>query len=97
MFSSCILQSSTSLRLIKTKILALNFYSGKCLNPHFVPGHALFYLFYFILLDSPIVGRVTAQHDANHCGHVTVPPPMRDRPPHRALRPLLFTNSVWVL
>ena len=22
---------------------------------------------------------------------------MRDRPPHRELRPLLFSNSVWVL
>ena len=37
------------------------------------------------------------QHDANYCGPVTVPPPMRDRPPHRGLRPLLFTNSVWVV
>ena len=27
------------------------------------------------------------QHDANYCGPVTVPPPMRDRPPNRGLRP----------
>ena len=32
------------------------------------------------------------QHDANYCGPVTVPTPT-----HRGLRPLLFTNSVWVL
>ena len=25
------------------------------------------------------------------------PPSMRDRPPHRELRPLLFTKSEWVL
>ena len=52
---------------------------------------------YFILLDLPIIGRVPQQHDANYCWPVTVPPPMRDRPPHWGLRPLLFTNSVWVL
>ena len=43
MFSSCILKSNNSLRLIKTKIHGLNFYSGKCLNRHHMSGHALFY------------------------------------------------------
>ena len=33
-FSSCISKSNNSLRLIKTKIHGLNFYSGKCLNRH---------------------------------------------------------------
>ena len=37
------------------------------------------------------------QRDANYCRPITVPPLMRDRTPHRGLRPLLFTNSVWVL
>ena len=37
------------------------------------------------------------QHDANYCRPVTVPPLVIDRTPHRGLRPLLFTNSVWVL
>ena len=61
MFSSCILQSSTSLRLIKTKFLGLNFYSGKCLNPHLVPGHALFYLFCsFYYIRQLLAGHRTA-------------------------------------
>ena len=34
------------------------------------------------------------QHHSNYCGPVTVPPPMRDRPPHRGVRPLLFTKCV---
>ena len=34
------------------------------------------------------------QHNANYCGPVTVPPPMRDRPTHRGLRPLLFISSL---
>ena len=36
------------------------------------------------------------QRDANYWGPATLPLPMRDRPPHRGLRPLLFTNSVHV-
>ena len=44
-----------------------------------------------LLAESP------QQHDANYCGPITVPHPMRARPPHRGLRSLLFTNSVWVL
>ena len=35
-------------------------------------------LFYFILLDSPILGRVSATSWPNYCGPVTVPSPMRD-------------------
>ena len=48
-------------------------------------------------LDSPIRGRVssTAQ-DANYWGPVTVPSP-HNRKHIRGLRPLPFTNSVWVL
>ena len=40
-------------------------------------------------------GTATAL-DANYCGPVTVPPPMRDTPPLRRLRPLLFMNNMWV-
>ena len=42
--------------------------------------------------------QVTATaHGAKYCGPSTVPPPMRDRPPQRGLRPPLLPNSVWVL
>ena len=44
-----------------------------------------------------LLARSPQQQDANYCGPVTVPPLMRDRTPHGGLRPLLFTNSVWVL
>ena len=40
-------------------------------------------------------GTATAL-DGNYCGTVTVPPPMRDTPPLRRLRPLLFMNNMWV-
>ena len=33
---------------------------------------------YFIVLDLPIIGRSAQQHDANNCGPVAVPPPLRD-------------------
>ena len=32
----------------------------------------------------------------NYCGPITVPPPIRDIPPHPGLLSILFTNSVWV-
>ena len=41
----------------------------------------LFYKIHQLLAGSP------QQHDANYCGPVTVPCPMRDRPPHRGRRP----------
>ena len=52
---------------------------------------------YFMLLDSQLLAGSPQQHDANYCWPVTVPPHMRARPPHRGLRALFFTNSVWVL
>ena len=41
--------------------------------------------------------RNGALSGANYCRPVTVPSPMRDWPPHRGPRPLLFMNSAWVL
>ena len=32
----------------------------------------------------------------NYCGPITVPPPIRDTPPHPGLLSLVFTNSMWV-
>ena len=58
---------------------------------NFATYFILFYQIRQLLAESP------QQHDANYCGPVTVPHPMRARPPHRGLRSLLFTNSVWVL
>ena len=54
-------------------------------------------LFYFIRFANYWQGHPNSMTPITACGPVTVPPPMRDRPPHRGLRPLLFTNSVWVL
>ena len=51
----------------------------------------------FIYLGSLILDSVTVTaHVASYRGPITVPPPIKERPPRRGLRPLLFTNSVWV-
>ena len=33
----------------------------------------------------------------NYCKSITVPPPMRDRPPHWGLRPPLFTKIIKII
>ena len=67
---------------------------------------SLFFVFFcliFVLLNAepktigqniviPSSNTLNNLYDANYCGPVMVPPPMRDRPPHRGLRPLLFTS-----
>ena len=53
-------------------------------------------LFYFIRFANYWQGHPNSMTPITACGPVTVPPPMRDRPPHRGLRPLLFTNSACV-
>ena len=51
-----------------------------------------------INLGSPILGSdTTTAGGTNYCGPVTVPLAVRDRSPHRGVRHLLFTNSVWIL
>ena len=43
------------------------------------------------------VGAFTVTAHTELLGPVTVPSLMRNRPPHRGLRLLLFENSTWVL
>ena len=49
----------------------------------------------YLGLKKPCRATVTAHTEL--LGPVTVPSLMRNRPPHRGLRPLLFTNITWVL
>ena len=51
----------------------------------------------YLLSFARFLARSPKQRVAPLRGRVTEPPLMRDRPPHQGLRPLLFTNSVWVL
>ena len=50
----------------------------------------------YIYLGLPIC-TVTVTAHTELLGPVTVPSLMRNRPPHRGLRPQLFTNSTWVV
>ena len=67
-------------------------YSG---NGYNCSGGCLRSFIYLLRLINPC--RVTFTAHTEWLGLVTVPSLMRNRPPHRGLRPLLFTNSTWVL
>ena len=67
-------------------------YSG---NGHNCSGGCLRSFIYLLRLANPC--RVTVTAHTELLGPVTVPSLMRNRPPHRGLRPQLFTNSTWVL
>ena len=67
-------------------------YSG---NGHNCSGGCLRSFIYLLRLAIPC--RVTVTAHTELLGPVTVPSLMRNRPPHRGLRPQLFTNSTWVL
>ena len=67
------------------------------MNSTLLTGHGKDISFFFLLLlDSPIIGRVTATAWRQLLRARNSPSP-HDRPPHREQRLLLFTNSVWVL
>ena len=68
-------------------------YSG---NVHNCSGGCLrsFIEYYLLKLTNPC--RVTVTAHTELLGPVTVPSLMRNSPPHRRLRPQLFTNSTWV-
>ena len=52
----------------------------------------------FTYLGLLILGRVTAiAGRANYYGPITVPPDIRDGPPHRGQCPLPLTYNAWVL
>ena len=67
-------------------------YSG---NGYNCSGGCLRSFIYLLRLANPC--RVTVTAHTELLGPVTVPSLMRNRPPHRGLRPQLFTNSTWVL
>ena len=67
-------------------------YSG---NGHNCSGGCLRSFIYLLRLANPC--RVTVTAHTELLGPVKVPSLMRNRPPRRELRPLLFKNSTWIL
>ena len=78
--------------LLKTGVKNLTCVSNNAGSVGAITFHSVIYL------RSAILGRVTAAaFGANYCKSVTVPPPMRDRPPHWGLRPIHYSLQTEVI